>query len=149
MPRVSARQKENIVPPPLVRSSAPANINISYRTLWSELNRQRAELLRETIHELLQSCDPTVLSDLLDQASIDQEQELLLLVKQRTREKLREIEVALQRMERRRYGLCLRCQQQIPLARLKVQPSASYCVPCQAFDESRQGMRKRIHGSAV
>jgi RNA polymerase-binding transcription factor len=109
-----------------------------YRGLWFELKRQRAKLLHDTIEELLQNCDATVLSDLLDQASIDQEQELSMLVKQRTRDKLRQIDIALERMEQRRYGLCLRCEQEIPLARLKVQPTASHCVTCLALDESRQ-----------
>jgi RNA polymerase-binding protein DksA len=145
MPRVSARRKANLSPALLVRLP-PSKINLSHRTLWLELKRQRAELMRETICELILSCDPTVLSDLLDQASSDQEQELLLLVKQRMRDKLRKIDGALQRMEQDRYGLCLRCQQEIPLARLKVQPAASYCVPCQTSDESRPGRPGELMG---
>jgi RNA polymerase-binding protein DksA len=108
-----------------------------YRNLWLELKRQRALLIQTTIQEVIQACDATLLSDLLDQASTEQEQELSLLVKERSREKLRQIDIALERMEQRRYGLCVRCEQEIPFARLRIQPAASHCVPCQALDESR------------
>jgi DnaK suppressor protein len=149
MPRLSTRLKDNISVARRGGLSPSTKTRVWYRTLSLELKRQRDELLRDTIQELVHSGDATVLSDLLDQASIDQEQEFSLLVKQRIRDKLRQIDIALKRIKESRYGLCLRCQQEIPLARLKIQPSASYCVPCQALDESRRVMNKRSHGSAV
>jgi DnaK suppressor protein len=149
MPRVSARLTHNTSVPPRVNASPSTTRRVWYRTLSLELKRQRADLLRDIIQELGAGSDATALSDLLDQASIDQEQELSLLVRQRIHDKLRQIDIALQRMEQRSYGLCLRCQQEIPFARLKVQPSAAYCVPCQALDESRQAVDKRFHDCGV
>src|SRR5262245_3772630 len=137
MPRLNVRSKDRIPASAVARLAYPSKATVYYRRLWLELKRQRFELLHTTVRDLLQGVDPTLRSDLVDQASVDQEQELSLLVNQRTRHKLHQIDVALLRMEQRRYGFCLRCQVEIPLARLRVQPCASYCVPCQAVDESK------------
>jgi len=102
-----------------------------------ELKPQRAALIQETIQEMVQAGEATSLSDLFDQASVDQEQELSRLVKERSRDKFRQIDIALERMQQRRYGLCLRCEEEIPFARLQVHPSASHCLPCQTLDASR------------
>ncbi|HHX86574.1 MAG TPA: transcriptional regulator [Firmicutes bacterium] len=50
---------------------------------------------------------------------------------------LRQIEEALARIDAGRYGICLRCGQKIPPARLKVIPEAPLCVGCQDFEERR------------
>ncbi|MFG1675409.1 TraR/DksA family transcriptional regulator [Micromonospora sp. NPDC049282] len=38
---------------------------------------------------------------------------------------------ALTRMSEGTYGVCERCGQDIPTARLEIRPSARFCVPCQ------------------
>ena len=38
---------------------------------------------------------------------------------------------ALKRMSEGTYGVCERCGQDIPTARLEILPSARFCVPCQ------------------
>ncbi|VFU19112.1 conserved hypothetical protein [anaerobic digester metagenome] len=50
---------------------------------------------------------------------------------------LRQIEEALGRIEAGRYGICLRCGQEIPPERLKAIPEAPLCVACQEFEERR------------
>jgi RNA polymerase-binding protein DksA len=60
-------------------------------------------------------------------AGIKRHQELLL----------DEVEDALQRMQEGTYGVCRRCGQNIDQARLKAQPTASYCLPCKREMESR------------
>lgn len=48
---------------------------------------------------------------------------------------LREIDAALRRIEEGSYGLCSVCGIAIPLARLRVQPTAERCVDCQERHE--------------
>lgn len=49
------------------------------------------------------------------------------------------IERTLQRIEDGSYGICVQCGVDIPPARLKAQPLAARCVPCQsAREQSRQ-----------
>ncbi len=113
----------------------PDRTRALYVDLWIELKRQRAALFRETTSGGIQTVGPELSPDPADQASIDQEQEWFLLAKARTRDKLRQIDMALDRMERRTYGLCVRCRQEIPIARLKVHPAALQCAPCRELDE--------------
>jgi len=49
----------------------------------------------------------------------------------RNSQKLQEIEVSLARLSDGTYGICIYCGQGIDRARLKFQPTAHYCLPCQ------------------
>ena len=44
---------------------------------------------------------------------------------------LKEVEAALKRIEEGAFGVCLRCEEDIPEKRLKALPWAAYCVSCQ------------------
>ncbi|KRB87573.1 TraR/DksA family transcriptional regulator [Noviherbaspirillum sp. Root189] len=48
---------------------------------------------------------------------------------------LRAIEAARTRMAEDRYGSCVDCETDIPFERLKVQPTAERCTPCQEIYE--------------
>ncbi|MDO9116586.1 MAG: TraR/DksA C4-type zinc finger protein [Nitrospira sp.] len=45
---------------------------------------------------------------------------------------------AIERLDRQRYGFCLRCQEPIPYARLLVRPTTPLCYGCQDDVESRK-----------
>lgn len=55
---------------------------------------------------------------------------------------LRSIEAAKKRMENGTYGDCVNCETEIPYERLKVQPAAERCAPC-------QDMHEKTHGDAM
>ena len=44
---------------------------------------------------------------------------------------LKEVQAALRRIEDETFGICLRCEEEIPEKRLKALPWAAYCVSCQ------------------
>jgi len=48
-----------------------------------------------------------------------------------TQQSLEELQAALRRIEEDQYGICARCQGEIPRERLEVLPQARFCVPCQ------------------
>jgi DnaK suppressor protein len=50
--------------------------------------------------------------------------------KQRREQALRQIGLALRRMDDDEYGYCQTCGEDIPAARLAVDPAATYCVAC-------------------
>jgi len=70
--------------------------------------------------------------DIYDQASNERDRELLLLLGDREREKVRNIDEALARLEEGEYGICEDCEEEIPLGRLKAMPFARLCVKCKA-----------------
>ncbi len=56
-------------------------------------------------------------------------------MKSRDRKALREIDLALKRIEDGTYGLCESCDIEISQARLKVFPTASLCIECKEDSE--------------
>ena len=102
----------------------------NYADLQNELNRLRAVLTHETMLSHLITTEPELFPDPMDQAAAEHELDVALSVKMLAIEKLRRIEQALTSLHARSYGICSRCSQEIPYARLKVQPDSRYCVPC-------------------
>lgn len=52
---------------------------------------------------------------------------------------LRAVEAAHQRLGNGTYGICVNCEAEIPYERLKVQPTAERCAPCQEHYEKTHG----------
>ncbi len=51
---------------------------------------------------------------------------------------LKEVKAAIARLDGDAFGICLRCDEEIPEKRLNALPWAAYCVPCQeAMDAQR------------
>jgi DnaK suppressor protein len=98
------------------------------------------ELLQATQIELRVSLDNSVAAALpvrpdnaigrLTRQDALQTQQLALELRRRKRARLEQVDRAIRRMERGVYGICTRCEEEISLARLKVQPDAELCVRC-------------------
>lgn len=56
---------------------------------------------------------------------------------------LKQVQAALNRIEDESFGVCLRCDEEIPERRLRAVPWAAYCVPCQEIID-----RQRAAGAA-
>ncbi|MBP2686183.1 MAG: molecular chaperone DnaK, partial [Deltaproteobacteria bacterium] len=91
------------------------------------------------------------IGDILDSVSEERTRELDLILTDREKRKLAQIDDALDRIEENTYGLCEECGIKIPKARLKVLPFAIFCVECQeknereekyTREESEDGIRK-------
>jgi DnaK suppressor protein len=93
------------------------------------------------------SAEPT--GDIYDQASSERDRELTLLLGDREREKVRNIDEALLRLDEGDYGICEECEEEIPLGRLKVLPFARHCVKCKADLEKQQAQTKRFEEDRV
>jgi RNA polymerase-binding transcription factor DksA len=87
-------------------------------------------LTRQTMISHLITTEPELFPDPIDQAASEHEIDIALSVKLFAIEKLRRIEQALTSLHTLFYGICSRCNHQIPYARLRVQPDSLYCVPC-------------------
>lgn len=49
----------------------------------------------------------------------------------RESKQLKEVRAALSRIDENTFGICLRCEEDIPEKRLKAVPWAAYCIACQ------------------
>jgi DnaK suppressor protein len=65
-------------------------------------------------------------------ASNETSREVFLLLTVRNRERLRAVEEALQKIEKKTFGICEECADEIEPARLKAMPLAKLCLECQS-----------------
>ena len=100
----------------------------SSRASVGDLDDEAAALARDSDQE---GGVPT--NHMADDGTNVYERERLMTFEQEMRDRATAIEEALQRMDDGAYGTCARCGRDIPLARLRVMPFASYCVDCQEF----------------
>jgi DnaK suppressor protein len=75
--------------------------------------------------------------DEIDQANELIEKEMGFVMSSNMRSNLKEVEEALDRIDKKHYGKCLHCGEEISPKRLEVLPFARYCVPCQEKIESK------------
>jgi DnaK suppressor protein len=103
--------------------------------------RKRLEALRDEILKVIEWRDTAGgmdgAMDEIDQANELIEKEMGFVMSNNMRANLKEVEEALERIERNHYGKCLHCGQDIAPKRLEVLPFARFCVPCQEKMESR------------
>ncbi len=81
--------------------------------------------------------------DALDEVQFSAERELMTRNLERESKMLREVREALSRIQLGRYGICLNCEEEIGLRRLKAVPWTPLCLACQEQDDRRGG-----HGDA-
>lgn len=114
------------------------------KELKAILLKRREDLIKEILESRVRESDPLKrdIGDIYDEASTERERELSLILGDRDRQKLIEIDDALQRMESGEYGVCENCGDRIAPARLKAQPFTKLCINCKA-EEERQEARQR------
>ncbi|MRR33293.1 TraR/DksA family transcriptional regulator [bacterium] len=119
------------------------------KTILLKLKEETLKEINKTMKSTsdLPSGEPS--GDIYDQASSERDRELGLLLNDREREKLRNIDEALLRIEEGEYGICEECGCDIPLGRLKVMPFAHYCVRCKEDIEKMQAQTKRFEEERV
>ena len=94
--------------------------------------RNETEVFLEGLKE---SSRPVDLNDPIGRLSrMDaiQQQQMSLESKNRALLTLKQIEAALSRVKDDSYGICLKCEEEIPEKRLKARPESSFCSGCQS-----------------
>jgi DnaK suppressor protein len=123
------------------------------KTIKEMLLKKREDLVQEIARRSKASTESAAqdIGDILDSVSEERTRELDLILTDREKRKLAQIDDALDRIEENTYGLCEECGVKIPKARLKVLPFAIFCVECQeknereekyTREESEDGIRK-------
>lgn len=84
------------------------------------------------------------IGDIYDIASSERDRELSLILGDRDREKLSEIDDALGRINDSTYGVCEECGEQIAEDRLRALPFTRVCVECQSRNEKEQRIKGRV-----
>lgn len=61
---------------------------------------------------------------------------------------LKEVRAALARIDENTFGICLRCEEDIPEKRLKAVPWAAYCIACQEKLEQQRAAGEPVDDEA-
>ena len=115
-------------------------------TTLAERFRRRLLQVREEIFGQMKQRDGSAqeigqngIQDIGDESATISNRDLLLSLSQNERERLLEVDEALDRIEDGTFGICEECGEAISLKRLEVMPNARYCVKCQEELERTQG----------
>ncbi|NNF83687.1 MAG: TraR/DksA family transcriptional regulator [Deltaproteobacteria bacterium] len=110
------------------------------KSIKDMLLKMREELVRGIARKSKETAVSGVsdIGDILDSVSEERTRELYMILTDREKQKLKQIDDALDRIEEKTYGLCEECGVKIPRARLKVVPFAKYCVECKEAIEREE-----------
>jgi DnaK suppressor protein len=111
-----------------------AILNEQVAEIKKHLLNMREELLAEAerAYEASQSLGKDGVPDIGDMSFNSYSQEVLMNLSETQRSRVRDVDAALERMDQGVYGLCARCEEEIPPRRLEVRPFSRYCVDCKA-----------------
>ncbi|WP_321368863.1 TraR/DksA family transcriptional regulator [uncultured Desulfuromusa sp.] len=100
----------------------------------AHLVQMRDEVLAESerAYAASQSLGKDGVPDIGDMSSNSYHQEVLMHLSETQRSRVRDIDAALERIDKGVYGLCIRCEEEIPARRMEVRPFSRYCVDCKA-----------------
>jgi DnaK suppressor protein len=84
-----------------------------------------------------------------DQAQVTHDEYVSLHFNSLDYGELRLVEEALDRLENGDYGICLNCDEPIPVKRLRALPWARYCIPCQEWLLANAGPQRSETERAV
>jgi DnaK suppressor protein len=110
------------------------------KTIKDMLVKMREELVEEIGRRSKATTEAGAqdIGDILDSVSEERTRELDMILTDREKRKLHQIDDALDRIEDGTYGQCDECGVKIPRARLKVLPFAKFCVECQEKNEREE-----------
>jgi DnaK suppressor protein len=124
------------------RAAKPAPAGGKYGAIRRELQKQRQAILDEAGEGLTKREGPEAFPDVSDQASAEVDQNFSMRIKEREQKLLKKIDEALDRMKKNTYGICERCEEEIPYQRLKARPVTTLCIACKTLQEQEEKIRR-------
>jgi DnaK suppressor protein len=109
---------------------------------YSAIRRERQAILDETGEGLTKREGPEAFPDVSDQASAEVDQNFSMRIKEREQKLLKKIDEALDRLSKNIYGICERCEEEIPYQRLKARPVTTLCIACKTLQEQEEKIRR-------
>ena len=113
-----------------------------YTGIRRDLEHQRAAILAEAGEGLTTRKSQETFADVSDQATAEADQNFSMRIKEREQKLLKKIDEALDRMDKQTYGICERCEEDIPYERLKARPVTTLCIACKTLQEQEEKTRR-------
>jgi DnaK suppressor protein len=121
------------------KTSSPGK---KYTAIRRDLERQRKAMQAEVGEGLTNPNGQEALPDVSDQASAEADQNFSLRIREREQRLIKKIDEALDRMNQNTYGICERCEEEIPYPRLKARPVTTLCINCKTLEEQEEKIRR-------
>ena len=121
------------------RTATPGN---TYAAIRRDLEQQRRIILEEAIEGLANPNGQEALPDVSDQASAEADQNFSMRIREREQRLVKKIDEALGRIDQNIYGICDRCEEEIPYPRLKARPVTTLCINCKTLEEQEEKARR-------
>ena len=101
------------------------------------LNEQRSELLHNARRAMTGDIhlDPDDFPDEIDSASSESGLAFIGRLRERERQLIQKIDMALEKIDEGTYGTCMMCGEDIGVARLRARPVADLCIDCKSQQE--------------
>ncbi len=119
-----------------------AAVEEKYDAIRRDLEQQRRTILNEAVEGLTSSNSQETFPDVSDQASAEAEQHFSMRIREREQRLVKKIDEALARMDQNIYGICERCEEEIPYPRLKARPVTTLCIDCKTLEEQEEKSRR-------
>lgn len=103
-----------------------------FKGVREQLLRMRADLLRE-VNESYETCrelGQDGVPDIGDMSANAYSRDVLFNLSETQRRQIRDIDAALERIDKGEYGVCMNCGEKIAERRLEVRPFSRYCIDC-------------------
>lgn len=124
------------------RKAKTASPGKKYAAIRRDLERQRKAILKEAVEGLANPNGQEALPDVSDQASAEAEQNFSIRIREREQRLVKKIDEALGRIDQNIYGICERCEEEIPYPRLKARPVTTLCINCKTLEEQEEKIRR-------
>ena len=123
-------------------SPTPSSPENKYAAIRRDLEQQRKAILAEAIEGLANPNGQEALPDVSDQASAEADQNFSMRIREREQRLVKKIDEALGRIDQNIYGICERCEEEIPYPRLKARPVTTLCIDCKTLEEQEEKARR-------
>ena len=115
---------------------------VKYPDILRDLEGQRTAILAEAGVVLTTPTGLEIFPDVSDQASAEADQHFSFRIRERERKLLKKVDEALNRFATQTYGICERCNGDIPYKRLKARPVTTLCIECKTSQEEEEKSRR-------
>lgn len=98
----------------------------------AQLLKERQVLLQEVSnsYETCREIGQDGVPDIGDMSSVAYSRDVLFNVSETQRQRINDIDVALEQIEKGEYGICMGCGEEISPRRMEVRPFSRYCIEC-------------------
>lgn len=103
-----------------------------FAEVTKQLQKERQELLKEisNSYEACREIGQDGVPDIGDMSSAAYSRDVLFNVSETQRQRIHDINVALEQIEKGEYGICMSCGEEISPRRMEVRPFSRYCIEC-------------------